>query len=1241
MNMVPRDIHQNESSTAIESTIRRRLLQIAGGGITGLAGCTTTSNSGGALPSQGTNSPSNAAKLTYDVVSFDERAQRLDVSFAPLYRVSDTPLGGAQSTASISIPQSDGDVRIDGWNGDADCSATAHIGYDADNFYFEATVTDDAHSASEGSGAWRGDSVQVAFAANGDYGPEYTFAHLEDDVVVHKSRSNQETAGAAAVSLETTRGNSETTYRAAIPWNAIQESDAPRTGHLPFAFIVNDNDGDGREGWIQWTGAIGDNKKPDNLATVGVEPENAAWTAWMDGPSESFVGRQTTASVYVPNYTSEAIELSVALPTAGVESGRLDLPGRSIARIPVTVTPEEGGSMTIEAVIESVQGDASESLQLSVDVLDVAALRSRFDEIESGLPDLEALLERADRNGVPTDYPRVTTTVIERFLQYGRADIDNDYIDRASYVVDQLERMSEEVQSTLEAALDGDGSVPEASRYRTGPIEVDGQGFAAPKTNPDGEGTERGSVFFSGYGHFAQVREDVPNFQDFGNNLIQTGFGPRSTIKPVGMQGWQTRRFNDVEATLERDTSVSRSGSASYKITHEQEPEPQHFATLWQNVEVTPGTTYDVTAWVKGENAGSTFFTIDSADGWGERHQFPTGTFDWQRVEFSFTPAEGDSDVGLRYVCGNPTDAVWIDDVTVSSADGDENLLENPGFETGEQTPERSFRVDQSAIDPIEDLLERGAEHDVAVNLNIAPHYFPEWAMEKWPDLAVEQYGAIDHNINHPKAEEILEAHIRATMERIKSYDSLHSICLSNEPHYNANDETYTKPLWEAYLADTHESIDQLNERYGTDYDAYSAVPMLGPEKMGSTDVPNPHQYDWNTFLNERFAEFHEWMAEVIHDVAPDVPVHAKMMGNYFYWRWHESERGLNPELFAEFCDINGNDNFNWSDEGPKGFFQYNQFTDYQTSMRDAPVYNSENHLIKNGNGTYNTQIADHVGLSLWQGAIHGQSASTMWVWSRYHGQWDTFEDSILHRPVCVEAVGKRNLDANRLAGEVTAFQDAPSSVAILYTPTSNVYSARHKPIVNLTYRAASEAGVEVDVVSEEIAQNDLGTYDVVVIPDATNVAPGTVTGVAEYIDSGGTTVVVGEDSLSADAYDTPHSGQGLQRVMDAATVLPKNAPDEEIRAAVTDAVETAGIREVTVHAADSGEIATGIEWRSIEHDGRRLVNIANYTSEELSLAVQMDGDLPDSASDLLSGRRVDPSGFTLAAKTPLLLSFE
>ena len=57
------------------------------------------------------------------------------------------------------------------------------------------------------------------------------------------------------------KGNT-TIYEVGIPWEKIRFA-KPGDGAFRFSILVNNNNGNGRLGWLEWGGGIGADKKPE------------------------------------------------------------------------------------------------------------------------------------------------------------------------------------------------------------------------------------------------------------------------------------------------------------------------------------------------------------------------------------------------------------------------------------------------------------------------------------------------------------------------------------------------------------------------------------------------------------------------------------------------------------------------------------------------------------------------------------------------------------------------------------------------------------------------------------------------------------------------------------------------------------------------------------------------------------------------------------------------------------------
>ena len=75
-------------------------------------------------------------------------------------------------------------------------------------------------------------------------------------------------AAAGKLKLVTTRKGTETCYDLTIPESAVGADSALLKQGIRFNLLVNDNDGEGRDGWMHVAPGIGENKNPDRFPFV-------------------------------------------------------------------------------------------------------------------------------------------------------------------------------------------------------------------------------------------------------------------------------------------------------------------------------------------------------------------------------------------------------------------------------------------------------------------------------------------------------------------------------------------------------------------------------------------------------------------------------------------------------------------------------------------------------------------------------------------------------------------------------------------------------------------------------------------------------------------------------------------------------------------------------------------------------------------------------------------------------------
>lgn len=169
------------------------------------------------------------------------------------------------------------------WGGMDDLSAAGFVQWDEKNLYIGVEVTDDNHSqAEEPDNLWQGDSVRIAIDPRADAGSVIAGYHelgfaLGDDGTLKSWRWIAPPAVATGdisgqVSFSAVRNGVKTVYEAAIPWEFIMGNDTEGPpAHLGFSLLINENDGNGHRGFMEYMGGIGSVKDPGLFGIMALE----------------------------------------------------------------------------------------------------------------------------------------------------------------------------------------------------------------------------------------------------------------------------------------------------------------------------------------------------------------------------------------------------------------------------------------------------------------------------------------------------------------------------------------------------------------------------------------------------------------------------------------------------------------------------------------------------------------------------------------------------------------------------------------------------------------------------------------------------------------------------------------------------------------------------------------------------------------------------------------------------------
>lgn len=531
-------------------------------------------------------------------------------------------------------------------------------------------------------------------------------------------------------------------------------------------------------------------------------------------------------------------------------------------------------------------------------------------------------------------------------------------------------------------------------------------------------------------------------------------------------------------------------------------------------------------------------------------------------------------------------------------------------------------KVDMTALNGLMKVCERAEKSNVAICLLLSPHYFPSWAMKKYPELSKCTGGFFGYCVHAPEARAVIEKYLRIVIPMIKDRKAIHSVCLSNEPlSLDGEHCPILKTQWPAWLKAKYHDIATLNSTLKTEYKDIAEIAV--PATIYDAKDATPLIYDFIRFNQETFAGFHKWMADIIHEMAPNLPVHSKiMMGPFF----HYNAAGLwsiDPQMFSELSDINGNDHYCGPSSSPLWYSEWPNFLmglDFQRSMKDVPVFDTETHLIQDRN--FNDIWPQHTYMAHIQAAVHGQGGSTMWVWERTNNPMSDFAGSVLHRPRHALAVSEAAMDLMRLSPEVTALQQRKPQVALVYSPASVLFGKNHSRAMSQIWQCLEfldqPSAFLTERTLERIANGgnlpeQLSDVKLVILPNVSNLPELALKGVEKLRRDGINLIWVG-GLPSADEHCRP-----LSVSITTDIVTPPLPEDNQQRFDfIQKTLATQKLASPVLALDNDGKPAFGVQVRSVEQNGQTIVNLCNQTRRPVIVNLTKNGELV-SSTDLLS----------------------
>ncbi len=1124
---------------------------------------------------------------------------------------------------------------------DVDATMTLKFMYDEKYLYVSAYVEDNVYYPIEGSQYWAGDGLQMCLGdIDGSYGAEIGIGYLEKSGISKYStdygESQMEDLQVDVKVSPLENGKNAIVYEMGIPW-ALRWGEFQE--EVPFSILYNENDGLGRISAIQLSPGISESKSNVEFPTLKMVPQGNEFFAWSDPLVRTFMNTDAPYGVYVMNTSSADQEFTIRVDELSYED-KLTVPAGSVRKFTGMTQLDKSGTQSLDVLVSC--GEQQEMVTCTFDVKtdpdfyvnSVATVKAKADEIS-------ALIDQCYERGLTTDYEDVAEFLLTRFQEYIQTDITVGNMSRVDNNMEELDRIYNIAKADLEAYLAGTKTPKAVPRYRTSEMDIDGLVLTAD-AELNGK-TERRPTYFVGYGHFNQAKMDIPIFNSVGANIIQFDLGPRSFVNlPSSAPGFTLGGTYNVQSEMVEDKS-GEWPNKYLKVSCSDPATANVFSRLSQKVVVEPYTTYEYGFRIKATDA-ETFWT--GMEEWpDERHEI-SGTFDWKEFSFEYTTG-GDhelleNETLFNIVFERPATEILIDDMWVRKKGTTENLLFNGDLEARTIVENGKMIIDAS--EQVAAAFESAEKNNVAVNFLLSAHYFPTGLLNETESALPGQMVYL--NPKSERVKEIISDYLKVILPKIGKYKSLNSICILNEPVFaSLQAPEYWQEDFVAYLTTLYEGdINQLNEVYGSDYTSFDEVQM--PKDLDTT----PLFHDWKQFNDELTHEWVSWYTQEVKKYLPDVPVHSKIMqpiyANDSALRLHILY-GLEPELYAEVSDLNGNDAYNYYNSSSRDALEKFMWYDLQTSLKLMPVVNSEDHIFADGAVLYHPNIALHGGTDIWQGALHGRGQTTIWMWEHEYLE-SVLSNSVLTRPDAIYEIARASLDLNRLAYEMTALETREGQIGIIASELTRVYQTSYANNLYSAYTAAMFNGQAVGFVSDTQMKN-IHRYPIVFAPNITNTYPEALDELIRYIDGGGKLVLLGEDCFGRDERNLPLDEEKVNYIRTHATVIPTENDDyylvsptgEELQAIMAEMLDEKNMRRVRIVDAETGEDVRDIEFRYADYNDSLLINLCNFKwGNDISVKILVDGKEVESCTELRSGE-VYGSTFQPQPYVPILLQID
>ncbi|MGI6496994.1 MAG: beta-galactosidase [Kiritimatiellia bacterium] len=542
--------------------------------------------------------------------------------------------------------------------------------------------------------------------------------------------------------------------------------------------------------------------------------------------------------------------------------------------------------------------------------------------------------------------------------------------------------------------------------------------------------------------------------------------------------------------------------------------------------------------------------------------------------------------------------------------------------------------TNEDAIAEFIAVADRAYAANTRVDLLFSPHYIPGWVNALVPKDNGECKNGFIHCCIHNRAvSDVIARYCSVIASLAKDHPALHAFCLTNEPHSGRIQECReVRRQWAEHLKMKFDSVESLNAAWGTSHAEFEDVELQAFPELAAT----PAALEYIRFDRALSTAFHKKLIDATKAAAPDVPVHSKVVANEeFFGKAFETFWSIDLVAFARMFDYLDQDAlcFHLDDPNERYAARWKENEaayDFLKSFAAKPLVNTENHNIVD---KHRGEVpSEHVYATLWQQAIHGQTAAAIWCWERGLDEKSIMVGLAPEHPNCLEALGRCSLDLKRLSVEIAPLQAQRPTILVLRSLSSAVLRDRTDGQDALSaYAAATFLGETVGFITddtlEEYARDGvrglpLDTAKVILLPSVTHL-PRQAFDALRKLEEEGVQILAFGDELRADDCNRP---------MEAASPWPSLAGTDD--AEIFDVLVARMDRLALDGKPRLAAPVFGVETRGyLAEDGRRRIALCNQLRKPVAVELESEG------VDLITGQKTARS-FELKSRMPMFVEY-